>query len=276
MTRYGSLRDPVAAERFSRLGWVVLPLFEPSDRPALDRLATLLRGHPSGGAPFFSGVHSEDLTYRARVDDQVRSLVGPALERHLVGHRVIVGFGLIKEPDPHSDLPPHQDWCVVDEARAWSANLWFPVSPIGATDGRLSVLSGSHRLPPTLRGSPSSPTWLDEIAHDDVYGLGTELDVPVGHAVLHDNRLVHWSAPNQGPDRRPVASVNVVPRDEPIIHWFFDGAQASRYDVDDDFFLDCRIGDEPRGRLVATIPAPAPPTVTADDLARLVADARDG
>lgn len=276
MTRYGSLRDPVAAERFSRLGWVVLPLFSTSERPALSRLATLLQDHPSGGAPFFSGVHSDDLPYRAQVDEEVRSVVALALDEHLVGHRLIVGFGLIKEPHPQSDLPPHQDWCVVDEAHSWSANLWLPVAPIGSTEGRLSVLSGSHRLPRTFRGSPSSSTWLDEISHDVVYGLGTELDVPVGHAVLLDNRLVHWSAPNAGTSRRVVASANVVPQGVQIVHWFFDGQSASCYEVDDRFFLDCRIGDEPRGRLIAKVPEPVPPTVAEDDLARLVAAAHDG
>lgn len=276
MTRYGSLRDPVAAERFARRGWVVLPLFDRSDEEALGRLDTLLRAHPSGGAPFFSGVHADDLAYRARVDEAVRALVAPALDGHLTGHRLIVGFGLIKEPHPNSALPPHQDWCVVDEDRTWSANLWFPVAPVGPGDGRLSVLSGSHRLPATLRGSPSSPTWLDPLDKDVVRALGTELDVPVGHAVLHDNRLVHWSAPNTGTGRRVVASANVVPQGEQVVHWFFDGAHVSCYEVGDDFFLNCRIGEEPRGRRVATIHPPPPPSVTPDDLARLVADAADG
>lgn len=276
MTRYGSLQDPVAAERFAKLGWVTLPLFDTSDEKALARLAALLQAHPSGGTPFFSGVHSDDLPYRARVDDAVRALVEPALENHLAGHRLIVGFGLIKEPHPDSQLPPHQDWCVVDEARTWSANLWFPVTPIAATEGRLTVLSGSHRLPQTVRGSPGSPTWLNRVSHDALYALGTELDVPVGHAVLHDNRLVHWSGPNAGNRRRLVASANVVPGDAQIVHWFFDGQSASCYEVDDGFFLDCRIGEEPRGRLVTEIPVPAPPIVTDVDLARLVAAAHDG
>jgi len=276
MTRYGSLRDPVAAERFAKLGWVILPLFDTSDESALARLATLLQGHPSGGTPFFSGVHSDDLAYRARVDDEVRALVAPALEKHLEGHRLIVGFGLIKEPHPQSQLPPHQDWCVVDETLTWSANLWFPVAPIATTEGRLSVLSGSHRLPRTVRGSPGSPTWLNQISHDVVYELGTDLDVPVGHAVLHDNRLVHWSGPNTGTERRLVASANVVPKDAQIVHWYFDETRACCYEVDDRFFLDCRIGEQPRGRLIAEVSVPVPPTVTDVDLARLVAAAHDG
>jgi hypothetical protein len=276
MTRYGALRDPVAAERFARLGWVVLPLFDPADEPALARLATLLRGHPGAGLPFFSGVHSEDLAYRARVDEEVRALVGPALDRHLEGHRLIVGFGLIKEPHPDSRLPPHQDWCIVDEDRTWSANLWFPVEPVGPAEGRLSVVSGSHRLPATLRGSPGAPTWLDAIDHGALQAHGTELDVPVGHALLHDNRLVHWSAANAGGARRLVASANVVPRDAQVVHWYFQDDGAARYEVGDDFFLDCHIGEEPRGRLVERIPVPVPPQVTEDDLARLVATAHDG
>ncbi len=240
-------RDEALDREFSRRGYVVVPLFDPA---RLEPLAELHESSDPGVSEgFFTSTHCPNAEYRDAGDRAIRETCSEAILEKVLDHRVLVANFLIKKPGEKSRLPLHQDWMMVDESRFSSINVWFPVRPVTAENGPLSVLTGSHRFMPGLRGSLWYPTPLTDLSEEILSRHLVALEVPLGHAVFMDSALVHGSPANRSDRQRIAACLNIAPREAELFHYFFDHdlARAEKYAVDPDFFLRAALGKRPEG-----------------------------
>jgi hypothetical protein len=115
--------------------------------------------------------------------------------------------------------------------------VWIPLQDVDHANGPLQVLPRSHRLEHRLRGTHLNAPWIQ---HEDVIRPRLqEVPVPLGHAAIVDNGLVHASLPNHTDEPRLVAAIGLKPRTAPLVHFLSSGDdRAVRYDVDADFFLE--------------------------------------
>lgn len=245
-----------------RDGFCVLPLLSEAE---LSRLtATCASLHPAAGAGFETDFESVDADFKRRVAAET-AWVWDRLPGTLQDHRAFMSSFLLKWPTDDSQLDLHADWSYVDERRWRTLAVWIPLVDTGPDhdNGTLMVVPGSHRLVRSWRGT-STPPW---------YGPGeagfTRAAIPVaapaGHAVIFDNRLLHYSPPNRSTELRPVLAGALAPSDVPLIHVVGDGDGGGRIlAVDDDFFC----------RWSPSALRSEPPTPTGNDLA--VSDLVDG
>lgn len=267
-------RQAELQERFDRDGFVVVP-FLPAE--ACSRILEIFERLDAGiAAGFYSSLFSTSREYKEAVDREIRAVVGDAPAAWLEDYRSLVANFVVKMPGPESDLPVHQDWNIVDERRFRSLNCWFPLTAVGPHSGRLRVMPGSHRLFGGLRGSPHFPSELDDVREQIRERYLTDLEVQVGEAVIHDNRLVHASAANLGERPRVAVCLNMIPLAAQPLHWFraADGT-VECFRVDDGFFTSFNIGERPQGKVIATLADYRPERITAERLAQWVAE-RDG
>jgi len=263
-------RRPDLEAQFERDGFVIVPFLQPAVCAAIRALFDRLESGIASG--FYSSLFSASREYKAAVDREIRAAVGDAPGVYLDGYRPLVANFVVKMPGPESDLPVHQDWNIVDETRFASVNCWFPVTRVGEREGPLMVMKGSHRLFNELRGSPRFPSALDDLRGLIRERYLTRLEVAVGEAVIHDNRLVHASPANRSASPRVAVCLNMIPAAAEPWHYFRgDDGTVECYRVAADFFTSFRIGDKPRGDLLGTLRDYHPEPVTPAQLAECCA-----
>lgn len=252
--------------RFKRDGYVVVPFADPDELHAARTVYDRLDSGLANG--YYASMHSRDLDYKAEVDRELRARFWDRLSALLVDHEPVVGAFMVKHPGEDSAVPPHQDWLVTDERRFGAINCWFPLMPVDETNGQMSVLRGSHRYIEGLRGSPAFPTQIGPISDVIAEEFLVPVDVPLGSAIIYENRLLHGTPTNRSDAERVVAYLGAAPTGSGRVHYYIrpDGTvEGSR--VHQDFFVDFNIGDRPEGDVFVEIPDYDITPLTAEELA---------
>ncbi len=231
---------------FERDGYVIIDLL---DDDALSELRTrydnLDHDHLTEW-PWVNGfetsLYDPRQNYRAQVLDDFDAVIAPALDLVLDDHRAFFANYVVKGPSADA-VPPHVDWTFLDEDRFSSATVWCPLIDTNAElrNGALGVVVGSHRRIDFLRivNLPSFDRCTQAVAD-------LERRVPTvnaGQAIIMDNRVVHFSIPNETDDWRVAAACVVGPTEADLHHyWFDDDGDLIRFDLDRSFYLSYTIG----------------------------------
>ena len=217
----------------------------------------------------YFGFHSMDLAYKRAVRDalapgrRTRPVTVPSLD-----HVVYLAMFIVKWPGGDSGFGPHQDPTLVDERRFRGVSIWTPLTPTGVgADGRdngmLHVVPGSHLLTegPRVRNIDESVVAPHEQVLMDRYGVG--VPTGLGQSIVFDNRLIHYSWPNQTPASRAVLSLGMRPSEARcLLPRGCDDGRIALHEVADETWIDIAasaVADwDPGTTAIATLDPPTP------------------
>lgn len=227
-----------------RYGFVVVPFVNSAD------LATIREVHTEiGAAPDDPGVaitwsfHSKSYEHKCEIKDRVGPLIAGPIDRLLDRHTVYLTTFITKWPGVHSAFGPHQDPSLVDERRFRGVVVWMPLFATGRNDGvdngMLHVVPGSHRVHPHLRPQDVNASPLraldDVLIHEHSVGVPTK----AGEAIIFDNRLIHFSPPNQSATARVVLSLGVRADEGKCVSFRAGGpGEMDLFHLDDDYYIE--------------------------------------
>jgi hypothetical protein len=218
------LRDADTQRHFEREGYAVLPLLDrelPRLRTLVAGLQARLRSDPRWEPRGFDELmYVEDRALRRAVQSEIEAALAPRLAEHIEDHHVLVSNVLVKSPAPAASVvPPHQDYCVVDESRGFEhAQIWLPLVDVDRVNGCLGVVPRSHRFPNPYRAQ-GDKTPFESFADRVRDELVKWLPIPAGHAVLFASRLVHASDKNRSAAFRPSLGCFLAPPSAPLVHY---------------------------------------------------------
>lgn len=238
------MRDPDREAELERFGFTVLPAL---DAGLLEEVRSAYRRlGPAPDDPQLAinwSFHSQSAEYKHRVKQELLELAAPMLERMLDDHRIYLTTFITKWPGPNSAFAPHQDPSLIDERRFRGVTVWIPLDDTGEIDGNdngmLHVVPGSHRFSRQLRFSDVDcfPFTAHEQAIIERHGIG--VPTSAGEALVFDNRVIHYSGPNQSETPRVVLSFGVRPTEGACI-LLREGSEGTvdLHEIDDDFYID--------------------------------------
>lgn len=228
------LRDPALDRQLHRLGYAVVPVVSAVTAAEVLEVHRQLRPEPAIG--FEADLTNPDRVHREAVRTEVEARLGPGVDAVLDGHQPFLWNFLCKWPTGDEAFYFHRDWMFVDERAGWrSYLLWIALQDVEGNVGVLRVLPGSHHMPRTPVGTHVSPAWLQ---HTDVIDEAmVSVPVPAGHAVVFDHALVHGSHRNESGVPRVAVGCAVRPVQAPLVHFRREGAELTRFDVDEEFFV---------------------------------------
>ena len=205
--------DPRIDDEVHRRGFVVVELLDPDDLAALwDIWADIEREFPPVWDPTGLATTLRHPGADLAADARIRPIVERALDGVLVDRVPFMSAFLLKRPGS-DQLPAHIDWRMVDSPDTVTHGCWVPLEDTSPEHGALGVVPGSHLLVDFDR-TPEDPghEWTE-----DLMAAGAErlvLDVPAGHAVIYDHRLIHFSETNESARIRVAVNTAVAPRDQ--------------------------------------------------------------
>ncbi len=239
-----TLIDPEQQRTLDEFGFVVVPFL---DDEHLVHLAALYE--ELGTAPddpqlaLYFGFHSASLDYKRAMGAAIRPVVAQRCAEVLDDHVVYLAIFITKWPGPQSGFGPHQDPTLVDERSYRGVSVWAPLQPTGIIDGRdngmLHVVPGSHRFADGARVRDIDQSVFSP--HEDAILKRHGVGVPTrpGEAIIFDNRLIHYSMPNETDQPRVVVSLGMRPSEATCVLPRSDGAgRIDLYPVTDDSWIE--------------------------------------
>ena len=201
------------------------------------------------GLKFHSTMHHDDLEYRKKVDQAIRKIVAPHVQRILKEYRVLFANYIVKEPGEQSVVGVHQDWNYLDEGKYSSMNIWCPLVDTTPQNGQLHVLKGSHNLPSPIRYTPYR---MPEYAgyFDTIKAHSETLVLKAGEAVVYNSGLLHWSPPNLSDQVRPAIGFVNIPQEAQSLHYFRHAEKEDQLEVlevAEEFYFTVKLGEFPQG-----------------------------
>lgn len=182
------------------------------------------------------------------VDRKIKSIFIPALEKKLQNFKPLVATYHIKEPGAGSATGIHQDPTFVDEKAFYSVNVWVALHDIGAENGHLFFVPGSHKIVDSIRSIPSHPTYYDSF-RDKLPGLAESVPLKKGEAVVFSNATVHGATDNLSPSIRLAATL-LLCSEKATWHLYYNNTEKEnaleRYNLTMDSFIFVGRGEKPK------------------------------
>jgi hypothetical protein len=236
--------DPALQAHLDEFGFAVAPLLD-EDGLALVRALYAELG-PAPDDPQVSinwSFHSASSDYKQELKARVLPALRERLDAVLDRHEVYLTTFITKWPGPDSGFAPHQDPTLVDERAFRGVTVWLPLEETGLVDGRdngmLRIVPGSHRFSRALRLPDVDHFQFAEHEEAIVHRHGVGVPTRPGEALVFDNRVLHFSMPNETDRPRVVLSFGVRPREGACVHLRRSGPDTlDLFEIDDDFYID--------------------------------------
>lgn len=241
--------NSITQAEFDKNGFVKLPLLNQEEVRTLVACYEKNReAHVASGQLHHTTTDTKNNTVILEVDQQIKTTIGKALERHMKNFDALVGCFHIKESGNGSATGIHQDPSFVDERQFSSANVWVALHDIDSTNGNLYFVKGSHKVSSALRTVPECPVYYRTYSNK-LREIATELPMKAGEAVVFSNATIHGATDNQSNRHRLAATLLVCSSNAQWQIYFKDMSKKEKaiecYALNLDVFMDMQKTGKP-------------------------------
>ena len=160
-------------QQFNAKGYVIIDLL---DKNVIQELLHFYQEtHQNGGEGFHCTLYNPDFSKKKHIDQKLKTMLSPIIKQHLSNFKPLIANFAVKEPQA-SGINLHQDWCFVDESKHFSLNIWLPLVDVDEKNGCYHVISGSHKIYRTFRGT-NIPLSCQEIMPQIDFQQMTRLEI---------------------------------------------------------------------------------------------------
>ena len=245
--------DPDLQATFDRAGFVTLDLLDAAKRAELQELlAGIYRDSTKDNARVQSeyelSFFNKDTEYKRRVREAIHGFFAPLLDPILDDYEPLI-VNLFNKVPGTGEVPIHQNWTFVDEAKYTSVSVWVPLCDVARVNGTLEVVPGTHRSLTPYR-SPSIP-WVFAGREDEIKEhLMEPLELSFGQVAILDDAILHYSGDNHSDADRGTIQLIMKPRGVQAIHYYCPDVEQGElevFGVDSDFFAGFDMHARPEG-----------------------------
>ena len=198
-----------------------------------------------------------NVQYKQEVFDRITAVFMPLINKYLVNYQPIIA-NYIHKSSHKGEVPLHQNWAFVDESKYTSVSIWCPLVDSNEENGTLQVVPGSHKRFAPVRG-PLIPWELEHLKDDIINDFMVPMNIRAGQAVILDDSIIHYSAPNKTDGLRLAIQLIMIPPNTSSIHYHMVNengkSEIKMYEVDRDFYMAFHPWQKPKEqKLVKTLP----------------------
>jgi hypothetical protein len=266
----GMFLDKSLQDQFERDGYVIIDLLHPDQVAQLKQTYFDLEKVRGGMRKEYDVQFDEqkeitydftfidsNIEYKQIVFDKITEVFLPLVNAYLNDYQPIIANFIHKSKDK-GEVPLHQNWAFVDEWKYTSVSVWCPLVDSNEANGTLQVVPGSHKRFAPIRG-PLIPWELEGLKDDIINDFMVPMNIKAGQAVILDDSIVHYSAPNRTDGLRLAIQLIMIPPGVPSIHYYMDNTTEKPsikvFEVDKDFYMAFHPWLKPKDqKLVKTLP----------------------
>lgn len=236
-------KDKGLATELDALGYAVVDLLNESELQSVIQLYRSLNKF----LPFNKdGVHitmeHSSVEFKLELHKNLSRDYYGILLRILDDFKIFQTSFIVKKKESFTNqIYPHQDWSFVDEEGGFrSYVVWIPLQDVTSDMGALSLYPGSHKSLKQIRYTPNEYfNGYDLIRAFASQNNFITVNLKAGQALIWDNRLIHFSAPNISSKDRANVSFGVTSYSNQLKLFLKSSENESilEYNVADDFYI---------------------------------------
>lgn len=272
-----TLINPADEAHLDRFGFAVVDFLDERLIEELSAVHDEIGEAPDDpGMALYFGFHSKSTDYKWRAHNRLSEMLAAKAAETFDRHDIYLAIFITKWPGPNSGFGPHQDPTLLDERSFRGVTLWAPLTATGRSEsgidnGMLHVVPGSHRFAQYARVRDVNQWIYADVESEILTKHGVGIPTRPGEAIVFDDRLIHYSAPNATDTPRVVVSLGVRPQETTcVLVRANDAGSMSLYEVEDASFIDVTASAQhlwlPDGEPIATLDPP-PAQMSAADFA---------
>lgn len=229
-----TFKDDILEEQFQEEGYLTVPFLTATEieqlKQAYFRSLTRSGGHLGPEDEKFKSKDiitydftfiDKNIDYKEEVFQIITTAFQKKYEAILENYQPIIA-NFIRKKEAGGEVPLHQNWAFVDEHKCASVSIWCPLVDSNKANGTLEVVPKSHKRFGEVRG----PMIRSELLDINQEIIDSKWMIPLttkaGEAVILDDSIVHYSAPNQTEGLRLAIQLILIPKEEKSIHFHMD------------------------------------------------------
>lgn len=253
-------KDPRTEEEFQKEGYVVVDFLSADEIEHLKNKFFELLPESGGNITASESGFDIDISYdftfidknidfKRKVFNEITAKLGTHMNDRLNNYRPIIA-NYIRKTEGAGEVPLHENWAFADEKKCSTVSIWCPLVDATVENGTLQVVPGSHKRFGEARG-PMVPWELEEIREVIIDKYLKPMVIPAGKAVILDDSIVHYSAPNRTPGLRLAIQLICIPDELPSLHYHMDPSADDNkikvLEVDREFYMNFNPWQFPTG-----------------------------
>lgn len=275
-------KDAAVQQQFETDGYVLVDMLTPEQVTDLKAYYETLNNNHIPSYGFHVSLDNKDPQFVSTVMDKIKTTIQPQADQVFDNYKIFTTSFVVKEANPVSVVPPHQDWSFTDEDEGFvSATVWTALVDTDMMNGAMGVIVGSHKFFNYHRPSPAPHfrTPIDPHVFS-IFPYLKLIPMKAGQALIFNNKTIHASPPNITDNVRLAVGFGVTQAEAPMRHYYLqpntDGKVLNEYEVDDYFFTHFNNGllrelyeqgKYPEGlKLLGTVANRVPEGISADEL----------
>jgi len=163
-----------------------------------------------------------------KLSNQIKKITEEALERHFKNYRFFIGHFNLKKGGSDTFFNLHQDWCIVDESKFHSLQIWIPLDKSSPENGGMFFLPRSHKFYNNFRSGSFGVPVVE--ARGKLLKYIRPQILSAGEAVCFFNSTFHGTFENKSINDRSVVLMNIISAESPT-SYFNLNKQTSQTDV---------------------------------------------
>ncbi len=196
---------------------------------------------------FYLSIWDNKVDTRRQLHDLLNPIISPKSKELFVDYKILLNCFAVKNNQPASSWPVHQDDSFTDESKFSSLSIWVPLTDVDQNNGAMKILEGSHNK----YKAPRSPTIPKPFAgeEDKLLAQMRTVCMKAGQALIFDHRLLHASGDNASDQPRVVAVSVLIPQEAPIWFYYRKNGTTEIIRLDEDYYQKFQLGERPEGKV---------------------------
>jgi hypothetical protein len=208
-------KDNALNNLLNKQGYVIVPFLSSEE---VELLREFFDNSEKAHQEHFTTFASNSKSYRRLVDEAIKNVFARSFCSYFQEYEPFWG-NFFTKPTKSPAMPLHADLQYVNEPQFISLNIWTPLVDTNIHNGAFGVVPFSHKALNQIRGTNITDAYRKN-AKEIETAHGKILELKAGEAVIYDHRLLHYSLPNVTDFGRLSATMVVVPKGVPLLHYF--------------------------------------------------------
>lgn len=241
-------KDNILQAKLEKDGYVILEIF---NKEEIDFLKKIFKENKPTESfeGFYTSHWVKSNEYRYKIDQLLRPFLTKKLRDLFENYKMMYAYFMVKQPGDNSIFHAHQDWTQVDENNYTGITFWAPLIDTNIKNGSFHIVKNSHKKEPIIRGS-YIPSPFGELCDFLETQIAQPVNMKAGQGLFFDQRLWHFSPPNQSKENRIAVGMVQIPEEAKLIHYYNRNGldEVELFEGDDNMLLDFCFGDEPKNK----------------------------
>jgi len=131
----------------------------------------------------------------------------------------LIRIGILDKLPGAKSVSFHQHPNLVDESKYCSLTAWIPLVETTVEMGTLHIVKGSHKIFNHIR-TPNDNRAFEKVSQKIRERFSTPVLLKTGQAIIMNDRLIHWSTPNNSSIIRTAIRIELIPREADMSFYY--------------------------------------------------------